>query len=42
MLRPFRVFDLLKRTVHVHGLGIGVQDQRLRISVFLFHSLPQP
>lgn len=24
MLRPFCVFDLLKRTVHVHGLGIGV------------------
>lgn len=23
MLRPFCVFDLLKRTVHVHGLGIG-------------------
>lgn len=23
MLRPFRVFDLLKRTVHVHGLEIG-------------------
>ena len=21
MLRPFRVFDLLKRTVHVHGRG---------------------
>lgn len=29
MLRPFRVFDLLKRTVHVHGRGdrgFGIKD----------------
>lgn len=38
----FVLLNLLKRTVHVHGPEIGGQDQRLQISVFLPHSLPQP